>query len=139
MTSKIPNANASKALLAIWVFWCSSVLLLGFSQVLGFSLTQGQGETEINLSLLFSGLLFWAVKASPLLAAFLPLRKRSHRAATWLAYACLFYFLIWMLVCFTPNRSELGTLGLAATTGLFISCLLFTRWEKRLIALNHTD
>lgn len=119
--------NATRALTLMWVFWASQLTLLGMTQLAEVAPSQ-----PLSVGYVVAGLLFWAFKALPLLIAIPWLLKRSHKAASWLAYACLFYFITWMLVAFTPERAQLGALGALSSTGLFVSCMLFTRWEKRI-------
>lgn len=128
-TTDLPyQAKANNALKALWGFWTLSLTMLALSQLINLP------EAALTPSLIVTGLLFWSFKALPLLVAMPFIKHRSHTAATWLAYACLVYFIIWVLVGFTEERELLGIAGSVATTGLFISCALFVRFEKQRLA-----
>lgn len=125
------RAHANNALKALWGFWTLSLIMLAVSQLINLP------ETAITPSLILTGVLIWSFKALPLLVSIPFIKERSHTAATWLAYACLVYFILWVLVGFTEGREILGLAGSLTTTGLFISCALFIRFEKRRLAFTN--
>lgn len=87
-----------------------------------------------GLTLVLSGLGFWLLWVLPLLLVVPGLMKRSHKAASWLAYLIMLYFVIGVMLVFTPEASLWGWLIVGLTLAIFLSSLLYTRWQKRVEA-----
>ena len=87
-----------------------------------------------GLMLVLSGLGIWLFKVSPLLLVIPGLVKRSHKAASWLAYLIMLYFVIGVMLVFIPEASLWGWLIVGLTLAIFLSSLLYTRWQKRVEA-----
>ena len=106
------------------------VMLLAYVATLALMLIttfQDAPETiESQSDLIISGVLFWALKSLPLLLFIPGLIKRSHYAASWLAYAVMLYFVI--AVAF--GSGSLLWLKAGTLCVLFLAALLFTRWKK---------
>lgn len=81
---------------------------------------------------LAAGLILWLFKISPLLLFIPGLVKRSHKAAAWLSYVSMLYFIFAILLVFTSGAASWGWLMTLSTLILFISSMLFTRWQKAL-------
>ena len=78
-----------------------------------------------------AGLGMWLFKVLPLLLFIPGLIKRSHKAASWLAYMIMLYFVLAVLLVFSPGSSVWGWLMVVTTLLIFISSMMFTRWQKR--------
>lgn len=87
-----------------------------------------------GVMLVLSGLGIWLFKILPLLLVIPGLLKRSHKAASWLAYVTMLYFVIGVLLVFTPEATLVGWLIVALAFVIFLSSLLYTRWQKRIDA-----
>ena len=89
---------------------------------------------QSGVMLVLSGLGIWLFKIFPLLFVIPGLVKRSHKAASWLAYLTMLYFVIGVMLVFTREAALWGWLIVALVFAIFISSLLFTRWQKRMDA-----
>jgi len=86
--------------------------------------------TDLVMTVL-AGLGMWLFKVLPLLLFIPGLIKRSHKAASWLAYMIMLYFVLAVLLVFSPGSSIWGWLMVVTTLLIFISSMMFTRWKKR--------
>jgi uncharacterized membrane protein len=77
-----------------------------------------------------TGTLYWALRSLPLLLFVPGLIKKSHKAASWLAYVIMLYFVFAITVLFTQGTELWGWLLLVMTLTVFITAMLFTRWQK---------
>lgn len=89
---------------------------------------------EPGLMLWLTGLGIWTFKIAPLLLFIPGLIKRSHKTAAWLAYMIMLYFVLAVMLAFTPGGSGWGWLLVADTMLIFLSALMFIRWQKRVEA-----
>lgn len=88
-------------------------------------------ETQTAAALLWlSGVGIWLFKVLPLLLFIPGLIQRRHSTSAWLSYVSMLYFVLGVLLTFTPGASGWGW-GLSVTTlVLFLSSMLYTRWRK---------
>ncbi len=70
--------------------------------------------------------MFWLVKCIPLLLFIPGIIKKSHYAASWLAYMAMFYFVV-IIATGAGTWMWLQVLTIAL---MFIASLMFTRWKK---------
>lgn len=81
---------------------------------------------------LATGLFIWLIK-SLILLFFIPgFLKRSHTNSAWCSYVVLLYFVFAVKLLFTEGGSLWGWLMTISCISLFISAMLFTRWQKQL-------
>lgn len=85
---------------------------------------------ESTLTFVLAGSGIWLFKVLPLLLFIPGLIKRAHKAAAWLSYVSMLYFILAVLLAFTPGASIWGWGLVLASLILFISSMLFTRWKK---------
>jgi len=85
---------------------------------------------ESTLMFILSGLGIWLFKALPLLLFIPGLIQRSHKAAAWLSYMSMLYFILAVLLAFTPGASGWGWAMVLSSLIMFISSMMFTRWKK---------
>ena len=90
---------------------------------------------DSNVVLYATGTLYWALRALPLLLFIPGLLKKSHKAASWLAYVIMLYFVFAITVLFTQGSEIWGWLLIAMTLTVFITTMLFTRWQKAALRL----
>lgn len=79
---------------------------------------------------LLSGTGIWLFKILPLLLFVPGLITRRHSTSAWLSYMSMLYFVLAVLLAFTPNASGWGWAMTISTLVLFLSSMLFTRWRK---------
>lgn len=89
---------------------------------------------ENGLMLWLSGAGIWLFKSVPLLILAPALLKKSHKAASWLCYVVQLYFVIAVVLAFTPASALWGWLMVVASLSIFISGMMFTRWQRRVEA-----
>lgn len=85
---------------------------------------------ESTFSLVLTGIGIWLFKVLPLLLFIPGLIKRSHKSAAWLSYMSMLYFILAVLLAFTPGASGWGWGLVLVSLIVFISSMLFTRWKK---------
>lgn len=85
---------------------------------------------ESKLMFIVAGLGIWLFKVLPLLLFIPGLLRRSHKASAWLSYMSMLYFILAVLLAFTPGATLWGWGLVLASSSLFISSMLFTRWKK---------
>ncbi|WP_320818920.1 DUF2069 domain-containing protein [Thalassolituus sp.] len=83
-----------------------------------------------------TGTLYWSLRSLPLLLFIPGLLKKSHKAASWLAYVIMLYFVFAITVLFTQGTELWGWLLIAMTLTVFVTTLLFTRWQKAALRLQ---
>ncbi len=86
------------------------------------------------LMLWVTGVGYWLLKVVPLLLFIPGLRQRSHKAASWLAYMIMLYFVFAVMDAFTPGSGVFGWLMVLLSLSVFVSSMMFTRWQKRVEA-----
>ena len=73
----------------------------------------------------------WVVSCVPLLG-FLPgLIRAQFRTGSWLCFVLLIYFTGFTAALGVPGNTWGDALGLTLTVSLFISSMLFSRWQQR--------
>ncbi|MEQ3634104.1 MAG: DUF2069 domain-containing protein [Alcanivorax sp.] len=83
-----------------------------------------------------TGTLYWALRSLPLLLFIPGLLKKSHKAASWLAYVIMLYFVFAITVLFTQGTELWGWLLITLTLTVFVTTMLFTRWQKAALRLQ---
>ncbi|MFL0806540.1 MAG: DUF2069 domain-containing protein [Oceanobacter sp.] len=127
-----PSAFANKAKKA-WQALVASYLGLMLVLLLQTFSNKPDGLDDLMMILL-AGLGMWLFKVLPLLLFIPGLIKRSHKAASWLAYVIMLYFVLSVLLVFSPGSSVWGWLMVLTSLSIFLSSLLYTRWQKRVEA-----
>lgn len=117
-----PTANAYAMMLSSYLATLLILLLSTFSSA--------PAEIDSTLMLIASGLGIWLFKILPLLLFVPGFFSRSHKSAAWLSYVSMLYFILAILLAFTPGASLWGWAMAASSTAMFISSMLFTRWKK---------
>ena len=79
---------------------------------------------------ILTGVGIWLFKILPLLLFIPGLIKRLHKAAAWLSYVSMLYFILAVLLAFTPGASGWGWGMVFSSLIMFISSMMFTRWKK---------
>lgn len=122
MTTDVKVKQAKAVTIAAYL-----VLLLS----LGWSTFAGAPSSdEIAGNWLLTGLFLWTIKSIPLLI-FIPfLIKDTERVYGWLSYVSMLYFILAILLAFTPQSRIVGAIATLASTVLFVGCLLVIRWGK---------
>lgn len=85
---------------------------------------------DSNAMFVLTGMGIWLFKTLPLLLFIPGLIKRAHKPAAWLSYMSMLYFILAVLLAFTPGASAWGWGMVFSSLTLFISSMLFTRWKK---------
>ncbi|MDO6683030.1 MULTISPECIES: DUF2069 domain-containing protein [unclassified Oceanobacter] len=98
------------------------------------TLSNPPAAAEPGLSMWLTGFGIAVFKSLPLMLFIPGLIARSHKSAAWLAYMILLYFVVSILFLFTPGSGTWGWLMVFACLAIFISAILFTRWQKRVEA-----
>ena len=130
MTDNPTTTNfAGKAKLAFKVLVGSYIGLL--LTLLLSTLANPPQDVEPGPMLWLAGLGIALFKCLPLLLFVPGLIARSHKTASWMAYMIQLYFVLAVMLVFTPGSSGWGWLMTALTLVIFISAMLFTRWQKR--------
>ena len=88
----------------------------------------GQG---ITFKFVLSGIIIWAVSCLPLLILLPGMIMNKARTYTWMSYVSLVYFILSVLLVFTDKAQLFGYGTCIASIGLYVSCVLHTRWHKR--------
>lgn len=92
--------------------------------------------TELEIA---SRAVLWGLQAVPLLL-FLPgLWRGSFRIYVWLCFALLIYFLLAVERVAQPGRAVADGVELAAIVLLFVSAMMFGRWQARAAAGRSAD
>lgn len=91
---------------------------------------------DSNVVLYATGTLYWALRSLPLLLFVPGLIKKSHKTASWLAYVIMLYFVFAITVLFTQGTELWGWLLIAMTLTVFVTTMLFTRWQKAALRLQ---
>ncbi|WP_419810993.1 DUF2069 domain-containing protein [Bacterioplanoides sp.] len=119
----------SKNTLTAYAMMLSSYLV---TVVILLAETFSDAPESIDSGLIFlaSGLGIWLFKILPLLLFVPGFFSRSHKSAAWLSYVSMLYFILAVLLAFTPGASLWGWSMVFSTIALFISSMLFTRWKK---------
>ena len=129
---KLPTVNPAyevKANLA----WLLTSLLFIVEILLLFLITNvspPQGK-EANM-------VVFAVLALPLIPFFPYLIVRNIKAHAWLCFVLMFYFILVVDDVLDPRYGILAQLELATICLLFISTMLFTRYEQRRLGITIT-
>ncbi|WP_430462943.1 DUF2069 domain-containing protein [Thalassolituus sp. LLYu03] len=79
---------------------------------------------------LLSGAGIWLFKILPLLLFVPGLIQRKHSTSAWLSYMTMLYFVLAVLLAFTPGASGWGWAMTISTLVMFLSSMLYTRWRK---------
>lgn len=79
-----------------------------------------------------TGLFIWLIKAIALLIFIPGFFRRSHSHSAWCSYVVLLYFVFAVKLLFTEGGNFWGWLMTISSLTLFISAMLFTRWQKQL-------
>jgi uncharacterized membrane protein len=87
-----------------------------------------------TVMLVLTGIGIWLFKVAPLLLFIPGLLQRRHKTAAWLAYMNLLYFVLAVMLVFTPGAGIQGWLLVSDSLLVFLSAMLFIRWQKRLEA-----
>lgn len=99
--------------------------------LLAQTLANAPQDSDSGTALLWlSGVGIWLFKILPLLILIPGLIEKRHRTATWLSFMSMFYFILGVLLAFTPGGSLWGWLLSIGTLLLFLSSMLYTRWKK---------
>ncbi|MGB1090506.1 MAG: DUF2069 domain-containing protein [Oceanobacter sp.] len=89
---------------------------------------------DSQVMLWLSGIGIWVFKTIPLLILIPALINKSHKGASWLSYVVQLYFIIAVVLAFTPESALWGWLMSADTLIIFISSMMYTRWQRRVEA-----
>ncbi len=73
----------------------------------------------------------WSVSVVPLLGFFPGLIKAQFRTGSWLCFLLLLYFSGFTLAAGMPGNTLGDALAIGLTVSLFISAMLFSRWQQR--------
>lgn len=73
----------------------------------------------------------WAVQTIPLLLPLYGLVKKAPRSFAWLCFIVLFYFSAAVVSLYQSPDSLYAALKTALTVTLFISAMLFCRWQAQ--------
>jgi len=88
-------------------------------------------ETIESLWLFFlGGLGITLTKVLPLLLFIPGLIARKHSTSAWLCYMSMLYFILGVLLAFTPGAALLGWVLTISSLVIFLSSMLYTRWAK---------
>jgi len=77
-----------------------------------------------------SGIGIWLFKILPLLLFVPGLIARKHSTTAWLSYMSMLYFVLAILLAYTPGASLWGWAMALSTMVLFLASMLYTRWRK---------
>lgn len=77
-----------------------------------------------------SGIGIWLFKILPLLLFVPGLLARRHSTSAWLSYVAMLYFVLAVLLTFTPDASRWGWAMSISTLVMFLSSMFYTRWRK---------
>lgn len=114
----------------------NTIMLVSFSALVLTLLAQtfatAPDSIESPWVKLATGLFIWLIK-SLILLFFIPgFLKRSHTNSAWCSYVVLLYFVFAVKLLFTEGGGFWGWLMTVSSLSLFISAMLFTRWQKQL-------
>ena len=132
MTETAPQNGsnfAAKATNAYRVLVTSYIALLLI--LLISTLSNPPESAEPGFMLWLTGLGIAVFKSFPLLLFIPGLMARSHKTASWLAYMIQLYFVLSVMLVFTPGSVMWGWLMVISTLTIFLSAMMFTRWQKR--------
>lgn len=116
-------SNVKIARIGVLATYAALILLLVLQ-------TFASGGPETQGTSLLAPILIGLAKSLPLLI-FIPwLISGSHRAASWLSYCVMFYFILAVLLLFTSGSGPWGGLMMFDTIALFVFTVLYTRWKK---------
>lgn len=99
-----------------------------------FSTVRGAPQPEEASSLIkfvLSGAITALIPIIPLLIFVVGVVTQRIKTFMWLAYVSLMYFVLTVLLAFSPQSQDVGIASSIATAVLFTCCLLITRWNKR--------
>ncbi|WP_221801290.1 DUF2069 domain-containing protein [Oceanobacter mangrovi] len=88
-------------------------------------------DVEPGLEMWLGGIGIAVFKCLPLLLFIPGLIARSHKTASWLAYMIQLYFVLAVMWIFTPGSGAWGWLMTVDSLAIFVTAMLFTRWQKR--------
>ena len=125
MTRKAESKNTLTAYAMMLSSYLVTVVIL-----LAETFSDAPESIDSGLIFLASGLGIWLFKILPLLLFVPGFFSRSHKSAAWLSYVSMLYFILAVLLAFTPGASLWGWGMVFSTIALFISSMLFTRWKK---------
>lgn len=125
MTRKAESKNTLTAYAMMLSSYLVTVVIL-----LAETFSDAPENIDSGLIFLASGLGIWLFKILPLLLFVPGFFSRSHKSAAWLSYVSMLYFILAVLLAFTPGASLWGWGMVFSTIALFISSMLFTRWKK---------
>lgn len=77
-----------------------------------------------------SGIGIWLFKILPLLLFIPGLIDRRHSTSAWLSYIAMLYFVLAVLLTFTPDASLWGWAMSVSTLVMFLTSMFYTRWRK---------
>lgn len=123
------SAFAKQARIAWQVMMASYVGLLLLLLVTTFA--NPPASIDSTLALAGAGIAIWLLKVAPLLLLLRGLLKRSHKTASWLSFMIMLYFVLAVMLTFTPGANGQGWLMVILTGSAFMSSMLYTRWQKR--------
>ena len=135
----IPNVDVllKRATWATWISYLALLIIFALSKVdsamnnealMNGALEDGQG---ITFKFVLSGIIIWAVTCLPLLILLPGMIMNKARTYTWMSYVSLVYFILSVLLIFTDKAQVFGYGTCLASIGLYIGCVLHTRWYKR--------
>ena len=125
MTRKAESKNTLTAYAMMLSSYLVTVVIL-----LAETFSDAPESIDSGLIFLASGVGIWLFKILPLLLFVPGFFSRSHKSAAWLSYVSMLYFILAVLLAFTPGASLWGWGMVFSTIVLFISSMLFTRWKK---------
>lgn len=125
MTRKAESKNTLTAYAMMLSSYLVTVVIL-----LAETFSDAPESIDSGLIFLASGLGIWLFKILPLLLFVPGFFSHSHKSAAWLSYVSMLYFILAVLLAFTPGASLWGWGMVFSTIALFISSMLFTRWKK---------
>lgn len=103
------------------------ILLILLAQTLSGAPKDSDSSTALFW---LGGIGVWLFKILPFIILIPGLIQKRHRTATWLSFMSMFYFVLAVLLAFTPGGSLWGWLLSISTLVLFFSSMLYTRWKK---------
>ena len=92
--------------------------------------TLASGGEHTEATAWYAPMIIWLFKIAPLLLMIPGLISGSEKAASWIGYLSMLYFIFAVLLFFTPGAELRGGLLTLATMALFIFSTLYTRWKK---------
>jgi uncharacterized membrane protein len=117
--------NVKQAKIITIAAYIALILSIGWSTFAG-----APDASEMSNNWLLVGVFLWTIKVIPLLI-FIPfLIKDTDRVYGWMSYVSMIYFILAILLAFTPQSRLIGTIATLSSCILFVGCLLVIRWGK---------